>query len=495
MLANQIQLQAAERLVERRQLAGAVGREAEWSACEKSSYHFINEHVVIDEPHSVGEASLGIVTVPFKLWPAQVEALARMLSDKLIIFLKARQIGVTWLACAYGLWLCLTRAGRVVLLFSKTEDDAYELVRRFRIMYTRLPEWMREIRKLTTDNEGELEWGNNSRVISRAATKGAGRSFTCSLAILDEFAFMAWGREIYTALKPTIDGGGQLFIISTANGEDNLFHSLWNDAKNLLNNFKAIFLSWRARPTRTDEWRAQVAREALSTALDRQEYPESDLEAFQSTGGESYLPNMELWARLKEDLPALHAREPLIVAGDAATGRKDSPSDCFALVGVTMHPDPARADKGDVAIRYVQTWQSVPGQQIDFDGNEESPGPMRELRRLAKEYNLIQFCYDPTELRYAARLLMDEGIWAAEFSQGKEVQGADRELLDLIFNKQVAHGGEDILAEHLHNADRKVDPEDKRLRMVKRSEKLKIDAARALSMAVSRCRENLYAAG
>lgn len=492
LAVNQQLRQTVDAITERQALQAEEGRESSWQAVLQSAQHFIDNYVIIDEPHASGADSQGIVTIPFKLWPAQAEVLASLLVERLVIFLKARQIGLTWLCCAYGLWLCLTRAGRVVLLFSKQEDDAYELVRRFRVMYQRLPEWMRSLRTLETDNTGELGWSNGSRVISRAATKGSGRSFTCSLAILDEFAFMQWGKEVYTALKPTIDGGGQMFIISTANGEGNLFHQLWSDAVALVNNFKAIFLAWRARPDRTAEWRAKVAAEALTSALDKQEYPETPEEAFQNTGGEPYLPNIELWTRLIEQLPPLTPNEPLVVAGDAATGRKDAPSDCFALVGVTMHPDRAKAEAGVVAVRYVQAWQAAPGQQINFEGEEGAPGPLMELLRFKREYNFIQFCYDPTELRYAARKMTEEGIWAAEFSQGKEQLGADRELLDLIFDKKVVHAGDELLTAHLKNADRKVNAEDHRLRMVKRTEKAKIDAAKCLSMAASRCRELFY---
>src|SRR3990167_6890416 len=153
-----------------------------------------------------------------------------MLTARLFVFLKARQIGMTWLCLASFLWLCLFHDGRVCLLFSKTELDAYELARRVRAMYGRLPAWMQAQRRLTTDNKGELEWDNGSRVLSLAATRSAGRTYTASAVFLDEFAHMQWGEDVYTAVKPTMDAGGQLFINSTANGEGNRFHKLWQAA-------------------------------------------------------------------------------------------------------------------------------------------------------------------------------------------------------------------------------------------------------------------------
>lgn len=244
---------------------------------------FINENIRIDEPH--GDA---LSIIPFRLWPAQTDALARLLAERLIVFLKARQVGITWLTLAYALWLCLARPGRVVLLFSKTENDAWELARRVRMMYLRLPEGMRESVGLARDNLSSLEWSNGSRVHSLAATKGAGRSFTASLVILDEFAFMQYAQDVYTALKPTVDGGGQMIVISSANGEAGLFHDLWDKAQAGRNNFFPIFLSWRARPDRDDEWRRRVAREALSEVAVLQEYPNSPEDAFRLTVGQVY---------------------------------------------------------------------------------------------------------------------------------------------------------------------------------------------------------------
>lgn len=438
--------------------------------------------MVIDEPQ--GDT---VATVRFDLWLEQVRALAAIVVAKLVLLLKARQIGITWLVLAYILWLCLFKPGRVGLLFSKTELDAYELVRRIKVMYERLPEWMRLRVPLTRDSSGSLEWANESRVQSLAATKAAGRSFTASVAFCDEFAFMQWADELYTALKPTIDAGGQLIINSTANGETGLFHDLWEKAEKKLNNFINLFLSWRARPDRDEAWRQRVREEAISAALDQQEYPETPAEAFQNTGGEPFLPSIEWWTRQKDTLPPLTPTEPCVLAGDAATGRLNEASDCFALVLVSEHP----TKEGQTAVRYARKWQAAKGQRIDFEGTEDDPGPLREVRRLHNEYSLLQFAYDPTELRYAAGLIAQEALWCEEVSQGAEQMSFDKELLDAIIQRTLWHDGDEDLTDHLRNADRKVNPEDKKLRIVKRTEAKKIDLAKALSMANGRLRKLL----
>ena len=103
---------------------------------------------------------------------------------------------------------------------------------------------------------------NASSVISLAATKNAGRSLTAALAILDEWAFMTWPRETLAAVKPTIDAGGKLFIISSADGQGSAYHQFWQHAVAGMNGYKAIFLPWFAHPDRGENWREQKIIEA-----------------------------------------------------------------------------------------------------------------------------------------------------------------------------------------------------------------------------------------
>ena len=41
--------------------------------------------------------------IPFKLWPAQKEVAQTFQDHRLVVVLKARKLGLTWLALAFGL--------------------------------------------------------------------------------------------------------------------------------------------------------------------------------------------------------------------------------------------------------------------------------------------------------------------------------------------------------------------------------------------------------
>lgn len=236
---------------------------------------------------------------PFVLWePAdwvsngaqwsQRSVLRAMELERLIIFLKARQLGISWLVCGYALHQCLTVPGYPVLALSRGQDEANELIRRIGILYHQHAD-KKNLPALTTENKGSLEWDGYGRVISLAATKNAGRSLTAALAVLDEWAFMQWPRETLAAIKPTIDAGGKLFIISSADGMGTPYHQHWLAAKSGANGYKAIFLPWYARPDRDAGWRERkLAESGGDEAGVKREYPANDIEAFTHAAGLIY---------------------------------------------------------------------------------------------------------------------------------------------------------------------------------------------------------------
>lgn len=220
--------------------------------------------------------------------------------------------------------------------------------------------------------------------------------------------------------------------------------------------------------------------------------------------GQPFLPSILWWDACKEVLPPLTQTEPLVLVLDAATGRRLMSSDCFAMTGITRHPDPRRADT-DIAIRFCRTWQGKPGQKIDYIGTPQDPGPEREILRLCgyempdgpmdaltalpnRGYNVVCIVYDPHELHSLAQRMTRQSIaWFDEFSQGSLRYEADRAFLELVSHRRVAHDGNPELRMHIRNADRKLDPTGHKLRMVKRTENRRIDLAVCASMGAHKC--------
>jgi hypothetical protein len=114
------------------------------------------------------------------------------------------------------------------------------------------------------------------------ATRDAGRGITATLVIADEQDFHPYAKENYGALKPTIDAGGQLVAVSTANKmkQDSVFRDLYRLGKSGDTSFEAAFYGWRCRPGRDDAWyEAQRQEYSATPYLLEQEYPATEEEA------------------------------------------------------------------------------------------------------------------------------------------------------------------------------------------------------------------------
>jgi hypothetical protein len=274
-------------------------------ACQQSVHYFVQKYVWINDPNK-GRTK-------FNMWPVHNELLDILLANKRIITLKARQVGVSWLAASYALWRASFFDGANVLMLSKREDEARALLAKSFYIYQNLPIFLR--RKVHKHNETEFSFQDSKTpgVASTAikafpSTEDAGRSESASDVICDEWAFHPFAETNYAAYKPTIDAGGRLWGISTANGVGNFFHTTYLNAKIPdenwsrqhpigRNGFVPLFIPWFARPDRNEAWYAQQVKEYSDTpSLLPQEYPSSDLDAFISSGN-SYFnkERIRLW--------------------------------------------------------------------------------------------------------------------------------------------------------------------------------------------------------
>jgi hypothetical protein len=87
------------------------------------------------------------------------------------------------------------------------------------------------------------------------------------------------------AVKPTIDGGGRMILLSRSDKSkpQSTFKRIYLAAKKHLTGWFSIFLPWNARPDRTPEWYAAQRADILhrTASLDdlHEQYPATDTEA------------------------------------------------------------------------------------------------------------------------------------------------------------------------------------------------------------------------
>ena len=250
---------------------------AEIAKCLKVPAHFVDRHCRIYDANA-GD------WIPFELWPAQQHALEVMAADRLVVALKARQIGFTWLALGFALHQMIFRPAATVLLFSRRDEEAIHLLDdRLKGMYEHLPLWLRTGLTVVESNAHEFQLSNGS--VARAFPTTAGDSYTASLAIVDEADLVPNLNSLMRAVKPTIDAGGRMILLSRADKSrpQSEFKAIYRAAKAKSNGWSALFLPWTARPDRDEAWyeaqrRDVVARTGSVDDLHEQ-YPATDAEA------------------------------------------------------------------------------------------------------------------------------------------------------------------------------------------------------------------------
>jgi hypothetical protein len=284
-------------------------------------------------------------------WYWQRGVLDRWIGHALSLVLKARQIGITWLAAGYGLWKLLTMPGTRVLVVSINEDEAIKVVNRIYDMFMSLPEHLRfeaaiskpsRDARPTTLIEFSFPDGRISSVVGLPSTRRAGHGETATLVLLDEYARHEYARDSWKATFPTADNGGQVLVVSTANGvsneqtgEGNFFHHLWVNAEAY--GIDVQFLAWDLHPDRDERWYETNAR-ALP-ALDRAEqFPRSPEDAFISTGNCWF--DLEALAWYSEQHPLEELHRARFVAEENGRKAKLHQGEQYPL-RVYQKPDPA----------------------------------------------------------------------------------------------------------------------------------------------------------
>jgi hypothetical protein len=223
-------------------------------------------------------------------WEWQREELDDYLREQVLIRLKARQLGVSWLGIGTCTWKCVTVPGTRALCVSTNEVEAVKLVNRAWDLWEYSPEHLRFDAKVIKPQKGRpstnIEWefpdGRVSSLIAMPSSPRAGHGETAGIVFLDEFARHPYARESWKAFLPTVLDGGQLLIVSTADGYGNLFYELWMDA--LERGVSPKFLGADRHPGRGEAWFA-TTRKRLSKADMSEQYPLNPAEAFSGTAG------------------------------------------------------------------------------------------------------------------------------------------------------------------------------------------------------------------
>ena len=144
-------------------------------------------------------------------------------SSGIVLIEKSRQVMATWLCCAYLLWRAKFYPHQLLLVQSKREDDAANLVfckeawqARMSFMETHLPKGLQSVAWPRGGSFCQLTFPTGSRAWGIPEGGDIIRSNTPSVIFADEAAFQPEFGASFTAALPAIKGGGSYIGVSSA---------------------------------------------------------------------------------------------------------------------------------------------------------------------------------------------------------------------------------------------------------------------------------------
>lgn len=215
--------------------------------CENDPIYFIETYCKIVSTDR-GEIS-------FKLYDCQKNKVDKILNNRFVLNMEARQSGKTQTAAACILWYVIFKESKNVAILANKAAAAREVLSRVRYMYERLPKWIQL--GVVTWNKGDIEIENGSKVFTAATSASAITGRSCSWVYVDEAALISnsLAEEFFTSAWPTISSGTTTkFMMSTTPRGYNHFWKRWSDSENGLNEFVRVKIKWDEIPWRDESW-------------------------------------------------------------------------------------------------------------------------------------------------------------------------------------------------------------------------------------------------
>ena len=180
--------------------------------------------------------------VPFKLNKAQlhlhnvVENQKKDFGYVRVLVLKGRQEGISTYIAGRLYWLVTKIKGinaKVVAHDGPTTDLLFKMTATF---HDECPTEMKQSTKKASAKEFDFDKINSNYFVQTAGSKQGGRGGTNQLLHASEVAFWGDAQEIFAGLMQSIPSGldmdgSEIFMESTANGEQGVFYEMWTAAE------------------------------------------------------------------------------------------------------------------------------------------------------------------------------------------------------------------------------------------------------------------------
>lgn len=180
-----------------------------------------------------------------------------------IIMMMARQMGKTTVSTIYLLHYIIFNKDKNVAILANKEKTALEIMRRIKMAYESLPNWLQQGIVEGGWNKSSIILENGVRLIAATTSSDSISGEAISLLYMDEFAKVKphIAEDFITATMPVITSGktSKVIMVSTPLGM-NHFYDFWSGARRNENDFYPIKVSWWEHPDRDENWKIKTLR-------------------------------------------------------------------------------------------------------------------------------------------------------------------------------------------------------------------------------------------
>lgn len=134
--------------------------------------------------------------------------------------------------CIFCLWMTMFHRDKKILICANKEKVALEFIDRIQFAFTLMPFWLKP--GVEEWNKSSLTFSNNCKIEGMATSADAGRSKSCNVLILDEFAFVQpnIAEKMWNSVYPIVSSalGSKVIMVSTPCGTGNIYYETYNKA-------------------------------------------------------------------------------------------------------------------------------------------------------------------------------------------------------------------------------------------------------------------------
>jgi hypothetical protein len=218
--------------------------------------------------------------VPLELFNDQVTLVKDYDTCEENIALKYRQAGVSTVTSAWAskrLVFAKKSKPEKILIIANKLDTAVEMANKVRAFVEQWPNWLGVGFSPEKNAARHFKLTNGCEVKAVATSKDALRGYTPTILIFDEAAYIDADEDFWSACMASLSTGGKVIVISTPNGFDPIYYSIYSQAVKGMNDFKITEMYWFRDPRYSKDLKLIKVDDIIHYMLNRGDYRDEDI--------------------------------------------------------------------------------------------------------------------------------------------------------------------------------------------------------------------------